>query len=82
MWCKLLWLAVAACAARCKALLLPTRRALLATLPLAVPIAANGYERREVGDENASPETKAMNIQAYETNSRLEREGIRLEVGC
>jgi hypothetical protein len=40
----------------------------------------NAYERRDVGDENSSAETKAMNDQAYETNNRLERDGFKLEV--
>lgn len=37
------------------------------------------YERRDVGGDNPSPETAAMNIQAYETQNRLEREGFKLE---
>jgi hypothetical protein len=41
---------------------------------------ANAYERRDVGDETSSGETKAMNDQAYETNNRLERDGLVLEV--
>ena len=40
----------------------------------------NAYERRDVGDETSSGETKAMNDQAYETNNRLERDGLVLEV--
>jgi hypothetical protein len=40
----------------------------------------NAYERRDVGDETSSAETKAMNDQAYETNNRLERDGFVLEV--
>jgi hypothetical protein len=44
-----------------------------------VPPAA-AYERRDVGGENASAETQAMNLQAYETNNRLERQGLKLEV--
>ncbi len=40
----------------------------------------NAYERRDVGDATSSGETKAMNDQAYETNNRLEREGLVLEV--
>jgi hypothetical protein len=43
-------------------------------------MAANAYERRDVGGESASAETKAMNIQASETNNRLERDGFKLEV--
>jgi hypothetical protein len=41
---------------------------------------AKAYERRDVGGPDASPETKAMNLQAYETNNRLERDGVKLEV--
>lgn len=41
---------------------------------------ANAYERRDVGGPNASAETKAMNLQAYETNNRLERAGLKMEV--
>jgi hypothetical protein len=40
----------------------------------------NAYERRDVGDETSSGETKAMNDQAFETNNRLERDGLVLEV--
>jgi hypothetical protein len=43
------------------------------------PTPAFAYERRDVGGENSSPETAAFNIQAYETNNRLEREGMKLE---
>jgi hypothetical protein len=45
-----------------------------------VAFIANAYERRDVGGADASPETKAMNLQAYETNNRLERDGLKLEV--
>jgi hypothetical protein len=41
---------------------------------------ANAYEVRAVGGDDASPETKAMNRQAYETNNRLERDGFKLDV--
>jgi hypothetical protein len=41
---------------------------------------AHAYDRRDVGGEDASPVTKAMNLQAYETNNRLERAGLKLEV--
>jgi hypothetical protein len=41
---------------------------------------AHAYERRDVGGADASPETKAMNLQAFETNNRLERDGLKLEV--
>ena len=37
------------------------------------------YERRDVGGEGRSAATAAMNIQAYETNNRLERDGVKLE---
>lgn len=43
------------------------------------PSASQAYERRDVGGENRSPETAAMNIQAYETQNRLEAEGFKLE---
>lgn len=43
-------------------------------------LVVNAYERRDVGDETSSGETKAMNDQAYETNNRLERDGLVLEV--
>jgi hypothetical protein len=41
---------------------------------------AMAYERRDVGGADASAATKAMNDQAYETNNRLERAGLKLEV--
>ena len=44
------------------------------------PQAANAFERRDVGGTDASPATKAMNEQAYQTQARLERDGVRLEV--
>jgi hypothetical protein len=47
--------------------------------PLFTPPAAWAYERRDVGDETRSAESAAYNIQAYETNNRLEREGMKLE---
>jgi len=40
---------------------------------------ANAFERRDVGGDGASPETKAMNEQAYQTQSRLEKAGLRME---
>jgi hypothetical protein len=40
---------------------------------------AQAYERRDVGGETRSPESAALNDQAYETNNRLEREGLVLE---
>jgi hypothetical protein len=45
-----------------------------------IPQPANAYENRNVGGDDASPETKAMNRQAYETNNRLERDGFKLDV--
>jgi hypothetical protein len=51
-----------------------------AITPAMIPSLASAYERRDVGGPDASPETKAMNLQAYETNNRLEREGVKLEV--
>lgn len=42
------------------------------------PLAANAYER-DVGDENRSPETYAMNLQAKKTNARLEASGFKLD---
>jgi hypothetical protein len=44
-----------------------------------VPPRAVAYERRDVGDETRSAEQAAYNLQAYETNSRLERQGLKLE---
>ena len=41
---------------------------------------ANAYEVRTVGGENASPSTKAMNLQMVDTNNRLERDGLKMEV--
>jgi hypothetical protein len=49
-----------------------------AAVGMATPAVA--YERRDVGGQDASPETKAMNEQAYQTQSRLERAGLRIEV--
>jgi hypothetical protein len=40
---------------------------------------ASAYERRDVGDENRSATTAAFNEQAYQTNNRLEREGLKLD---
>jgi hypothetical protein len=37
------------------------------------------YERRDVGDDNRSATTAAFNEQAYQTNNRLEREGLKLD---
>jgi hypothetical protein len=41
--------------------------------------AASAYERRDVGDDNRSATTAAFNEQAYQTNNRLEREGVKLD---
>ena len=65
---------------------LSTRRAWLWTaagiaVVVAPGTAVQAYERRDVGGSDASPETKAMNEQAYQTQSRLERAGLRVEVG-
>jgi hypothetical protein len=51
--------------------------ALTTTTSQAPPVSA--YERRDVGDETRSAEQAAYNLQAYETNNRLEREGFKLE---
>lgn len=40
---------------------------------------ASAYERRDVGDESRSAITAAMNEQAYQTNSRLEASGFKLD---
>eukprot|EP00527_Entomoneis_sp_CCMP2396_P006732 CAMPEP_0198147142 /NCGR_PEP_ID=MMETSP1443-20131203/33382_1 /TAXON_ID=186043 /ORGANISM="Entomoneis sp., Strain CCMP2396" /LENGTH=149 /DNA_ID=CAMNT_0043811317 /DNA_START=72 /DNA_END=521 /DNA_ORIENTATION=+ len=37
------------------------------------------YERRDVGGENPSALTSAMNEQAYQTNNRLEAQGFKLD---
>jgi hypothetical protein len=42
--------------------------------------AAFAYERRDVGGDNPSPEMAAMNLQAFETMNRLEKDGVKLEV--
>jgi hypothetical protein len=43
------------------------------------PEPAVAYERRDVGGEDRSPEQWAYNEQAYQTNNRLERDGLKLE---
>jgi hypothetical protein len=43
------------------------------------PEPAVAYERRDVGGEDRSPEQWAFNEQAYKTNSRLERDGFKLD---
>ncbi|KAL3917949.1 MAG: hypothetical protein SGARI_007589 [Bacillariaceae sp.] len=44
------------------------------------PQSASAYERRDVGDPNSrSATTAAFNEQAYQTNNRLEREGLKLD---
>ena len=40
---------------------------------------ASAYPRRDVGDENRSAATAAMNDQAYRTNNRLEQQGFKLD---
>jgi len=40
---------------------------------------AGAYERRDVGGTDRSPEQAAFNEQAYQTNSRLEKQGLKLE---
>ena len=42
-------------------------------------MAASAYERRDVGGTERSPEQAAYNEQAYETNNRLEKAGLKLE---
>jgi hypothetical protein len=44
-----------------------------------VPAITNAYERRDVGGAERSPEQAAFNEQAYETNNRLERQGLKLD---
>jgi hypothetical protein len=41
--------------------------------------AASAYEFIDVGGGEGSATTKAMNLQAFETNNRLERSGVKLE---
>ena len=40
---------------------------------------ANAYERRDVGGNDRSAATAALNEQAYETNNRLEKSGLKME---
>jgi hypothetical protein len=40
---------------------------------------AGAYERRDVGGDTRSAETAALNEQAYQTQSRLEKEGFKIE---
>ena len=66
-----------------------TTRAFLATVVVAgsilflagssCPLVAQAYEVRPVGGDDRSPATAALNLQAIETNNRLEREGVQLE---
>lgn len=49
------------------------------TIPRITTPPAFAYERREVGGVNRSPETAAMNEQAYQTQNRLERDGFKLD---
>jgi hypothetical protein len=44
-----------------------------------IPESASAYERRDVGDGSRSAATAAFNEQAYQTNSRLEKEGFKLD---
>ena len=58
-----------------------TRRSFLAKIPAAVVVvgpAAHAYDA-EVGGRFRSAETSALNSQAKETNSRLERDGFKLD---
>mmetsp|Transcript_27598 Transcript_27598/g.57756 ORF Transcript_27598/g.57756 Transcript_27598/m.57756 type:complete len:141 (-) Transcript_27598:1009-1431(-) len=43
------------------------------------PQPAQAYPQREVGGEDRSATTAAMNRQAYETNNRLESQGFKLD---
>lgn len=43
------------------------------------PSPASAYERRDVGGDNRSATTAALNIQAAETNARLEASGFKLD---
>lgn len=43
------------------------------------PEPAVAYERRDVGGADRSPEQWAFNEAAYQTNNRLERDGLKLE---
>lgn len=62
-----------------------SRRAFVeaATLSIAtvvsMPTTSLAYEFVDVGGGQGSAETKAMNIQAYETNNRLEKGGFKLD---
>lgn len=49
------------------------------TKNLFLPKPANAYYERDVGDEGRSSATAAFNIQARETNSRLEASGFQLD---
>ncbi|GKY96951.1 hypothetical protein MPSEU_000654100 [Mayamaea pseudoterrestris] len=46
---------------------------------VAAPAVASAYEFVDVGGGQGSAVTQAMNIQAYETNNRLEKGGFQLE---
>ena len=47
---------------------------------LSFPLGVKAYERRDVGDPSSrSPETAAMNEQAYQTQNRLEKQGFKLD---
>lgn len=73
----------------CEGLTSSPRRAFLQQLSVAIGTGTGGwvlleenasaYERRDVGGAGRSPEQAAYNEQAYETNNRLERSGLKLE---
>lgn len=50
-----------------------------ASITFLAPAPAHAYERRDVGGDDRSAEQAAYNLQAFETNSRLEREGFKLD---
>jgi hypothetical protein len=58
----------------------------VATSPQLAPGRGGGqaiaYERRDVGGNDRSPETAAMNEVAYRTNNRLEKAGFPLETAA
>lgn len=58
-----------------------SRRSFLVQLPvfgLSAQV-ASAYERRDVGGEGMSPEQRALNEQAFATNNRLEKDGLKME---
>ena len=48
-----------------------------ASITFLTPAPAHAYVRRDVGGDDGSAEQAAYNLQAFETNSRLEREDPR-----